>query len=481
MKSNSDRVMMAQRHFQAMLIRFARQEDGIVTVFACFIILIMLMVGGIGVDLMRNEMERVKIQNTVDRAVLAAADLDQTLDPEAVVRDYLAKSNMSDYVGHVTIDEGLNYRTACVDTAPSATPTLYMRLLNVDELPLYAKSCAEERIAKVEISLVLDISGSMDNDNKLETLQDAAGIFIDTVIRDETQDLISISLVPYSEHVNPGKAIFDQLNVNQQHTFSWCLEMDDSDFDTTTLDRSKTYNQMQHYQFNYSSSNSRTDTVCPRYDGPDNDGWDDDALDETITPFSQNATALKDKINDLKPRAGTSIFLGMKWAAAMLDPDFRTITQSLSNSGIVDATFASRPSAWYDDETLKTVILMTDGKNDKSWRLDSDVYTRQDHISHWNNYNYYYYMNSIRRSYTYWASQKYTASIGDRLLQNVCDAAKGKGIVIWSIGFEVDDHGAEEMRECASSNSHFFRVEGVDLADAFRAIARQINQLRLTQ
>ena len=37
------------------------------------------------------------------------------------------------------------------------------------------------------------------------------------------------------------------------------------------------------------------------------------------------------------------------------------------------------------------------------------------------------------------------------------------------------------MRDCASSPSHFFRVEGVEIEDAFEAIARQINQLRLTQ
>jgi hypothetical protein len=37
------------------------------------------------------------------------------------------------------------------------------------------------------------------------------------------------------------------------------------------------------------------------------------------------------------------------------------------------------------------------------------------------------------------------------------------------------------MQDCASSPSHFFRVEGVELSEAFRAIARQINQLRLTQ
>ena len=67
------------------------------------------------------------------------------------------------------------------------------------------------------------------------------------------------------------------------------------------------------------------------------------------------------------------------------------------------------------------------------------------------------------------------------MLGNICDAAKDQGIVVWSIGFEVTNHSAGVMEDCASSASHFFRVEGVEISDAFESIAKQINQLRLTQ
>jgi hypothetical protein len=45
----------------------------------------------------------------------------------------------------------------------------------------------------------------------------------------------------------------------------------------------------------------------------------------------------------------------------------------------------------------------------------------------------------------------------------------------------VTNDSADVMRDCASTPSHFFRVEGIEIAAAFEAIARQINQLRLTQ
>ena len=55
------------------LVSFSRREDGSITVFAMFMVFMMLMVCGISVDLMRNEMTRTKVQNTLDREILAAS------------------------------------------------------------------------------------------------------------------------------------------------------------------------------------------------------------------------------------------------------------------------------------------------------------------------------------------------------------------------------------------------------------------------
>ena len=55
------------------LRRFARDEDGTLIVFAVYIFILILMIGGIGIDLMRFERDRSQLQTTLDRAVLAAA------------------------------------------------------------------------------------------------------------------------------------------------------------------------------------------------------------------------------------------------------------------------------------------------------------------------------------------------------------------------------------------------------------------------
>lgn len=469
-------ILKLLRDLRAIQRRFAHEEKGAITIFACFMVLIMLMVGGMGVDIMRHEMERTRMQAVADRAVLAAADLDQTLDPEVVVRDYFSKSGMADFVSDVQVSEGLNYRTVTVDAAMTMK-TQFMDMLGVEDLGVPASSTAEEKVNKVEISMVVDISGSMNSNDKMDNLKDAASTFIDTVLKPSNEDLISISLVPYSEHVNAGPLIFDEMNVDQVHNYSHCIEFPDDEMDSIVLDTARTYEQMQHYQWNTysiesgSQSNTLYDTVCPRK------GF------ERIIPFSQDATYLKNQVDQLQPRAGTQIFLGMKWGAAMLDPSFRAINTQLVNGDDVDTAFLGRPADHSDVETLKTIILMTDGQNSSSSRISSYYYDEDSEIVHWSNYNFNYYLSRYvnRRYRSGYYYQKYYASLGDTLLDNICDAAKASNIVIWSIGFEVTDHGADVMQDCASSPSHFFRVEGVEISEAFEAIARQINQLRLTQ
>ncbi|THH35695.1 hypothetical protein E4Z66_11435 [Aliishimia ponticola] len=452
--------------------RFARDESGVATIFACFMIMMMVLVGGIGVDLMHAEMERTRLQNTLDRAVLAAADLDQSLKPSDVVTDYFEKSGMEDNLISVTVSQGLNYRTVTA-AAEAVTETQFMHLMGVEELSAPGRSAAEERISKVEVSLVVDVSGSMEWNSKMTNLIDAANTFTTSLLKPESADLISISLVPYSEHVNISPAIFNLLNTNHRHDFSHCVEIPDYEFDNAELDTSLTYDQAQHYQWNYSSSDGNVvdDTVCPHEDY------------ESILPLSQSLSDLQGNINQFTPRAGTSIFMAVKWGAALLDPSTRGIVTSLIGSGQIDNAFSGRPADYSDDETLKTMIVMTDGKNDRSNRIVSAAYGNNSHYVHWSNYNFWWYLNKYVSSkyHKNYYFQKYDADKGDELTEAICTAAKDKGIIIWGVGFEVDSHGESVLKACASSPSHYFGVEGVEISEAFSAIASQINQLRLTQ
>ncbi|MCU0826092.1 MAG: pilus assembly protein TadG-related protein [Tabrizicola sp.] len=78
------------------LLRFRDDESGVMTVFILFIFVLMFVFGGIAVDYMRFEIRRVAMQQTMDRAALAASSLTQTETPQDVVNDYFAKEGLGD-------------------------------------------------------------------------------------------------------------------------------------------------------------------------------------------------------------------------------------------------------------------------------------------------------------------------------------------------------------------------------------------------
>ncbi len=453
--------------------RFRKEEDGVLIIFALFIFVLMLLIGGMAVDFMRFETTRMKIQNTVDRAVLAAASLNQTRPPADVVQDYFDKAGMGAFLDTVTVDQSLNHRTVTAK-ANATINTFFLHMSGINTLTAVTGGTAEERVSNVEISLVLDISGSMGRASsatggpKIDLLRDAAEDFVDSVLKDDSKDKISLSLISYSAQVNAGPDIFNQLNVvgsyiPDTHDYSHCIEFEPSDFNDTALDLSKTYRQGQHFSpYRYFDSDGTiTYPNCPKRDH------------DRILALSQDKSALKDIIDDLEPEANTAIHMGMKWATALLDPSTRPIVDGLIGMNKVENVFSGRPVDYDDNDTIKVIVLMTDGENVNTLRLKSRWYDNVADYDFWN----------TRR--VPWSSRylfyKYTARQADAMLDSICSAAKAKGITVYTVGFEVQNHGANVMRQCATSPSHFFRVEGLEISEAFQAIANQINRLRLIQ
>lgn len=456
---------------------FVDEEDGVMLIIACYFIVIMTFMVGMGADLMRNEMQRTLIQGVADRAVLAAADLDQKIPPEEVVADYFKKSGIPQYMGNVWVspDSGMTSREVRV-TPNAKMKTQFMDTLGVPYLGVPAQAAAIERVNKVEISLVLDISGSMREGDKMASLKEAAGAFFDSVLQEGNEDRVSVSLIPYTAQVNAGPAIFAQLGVNPLHDFSYCVDFEEADFSTVAIDLTKAYEHMQHFQmgsgWNYKGNDVRegldniSNPTCPKREF------------EHITSFSQNKGDLKAQVDQFRPRSNTAIHIGMKWAVAMLDPSWNAVNNAIG----VDSAFNNRPVNYDDSETIKTIVLMTDGENVATNRIAAERYNTESKINHWSNYPLWYFLGRYVRAEDYgdWYYTKYSPEQADAMLKNICTAAKDSGIIVWTIGLETQAHGSSVMRECASSATHFFEVDSSEVKSAFQTIAHQLNQLKLT-
>jgi hypothetical protein len=120
-----------------------RREDGTITTFALMIFILMVAVAGIAIDIMRYETQRVQLQYTLDRSVLAAASVTQPLNPVDVVENYFEISGLENYRLTIDVEEGLNFRRVEA-YAELEINTLFMHMFGVRVLTSPAEGAAEE-------------------------------------------------------------------------------------------------------------------------------------------------------------------------------------------------------------------------------------------------------------------------------------------------------------------------------------------------
>jgi len=357
----------------AALARFRRDESGSLLIFGLFCFVIMLLVAGMALDLMRFEERRTLLQNTVDRASLAAADLNQTLEPYDVVVDYFVKAGLpAPAPSDVTIEAGQynEYRTVDVRTS-EMMDTWFMSMVGIDQLNTPAKSVAEERIGQVEISLVLDVSGSMNSNNRLINLKPAAKAFVDQMFDQVEPGKLSMSIVTYSTQVSMGENLARFVNLTDEHTLSTCIEFEAGDFanhvDSLKLKLAST-GHVYKRNGNFDPFNTSAPTLlnCPTEDNRD------------IIAFSGDRDALKAHIDSLTAGGNTSIDIGMKWGAMLLDPSMQPVVDTLVSEGQLPSEFSDRPYAYKtsgmtnaNDQSMKVIVVMTDGENTTEYAIKS--------------------------------------------------------------------------------------------------------------
>jgi Flp pilus assembly protein TadG len=476
------RKLAAKR--QDIIRNFITREDGSLVVFSLFLIPMMLILGGMAVDFMRYEGKRAVIQDTADRAALLAANLEFTDSGEAaaVVEDYFTKAGLEEYLdGPAIVSENINSRTVEVNVAQPMN-TFFLNMVGINEIDAAAHSVATQGVGNVEISLVLDISGSMGNatkdangnntgETKMEAMQAAATTFINTALQDSNKDRVSLSLVPYSEHVNIGKTMFDRMNTDEKHDFSHCVDFLDSDYSDAGLDPTRIYDQGQHFDHRSTGSTLNTPNCLSE-------------THEQVTAMSQDRVALVNQIALFEPTTMTSIFLGMKWGLALLDPSTKTMV-----SPEADAAFSNRPVAFSTEsesnDTRKVLVIMTDGQNTESTRLKEEYYNSPSHyalwgttpLNNWRSNN----LSTGSHSESDFTENFYSNSEGNALLAASCDAAREANVQVFAIAFEAGTNGEQVMANCATTVNHYFNTNGDDLNAVFLAIAEQVTDLRLTQ
>ena len=154
-----------------------------------------------------------------------------------------------------------------------------------------------------------------------------------------------------------------------------------------------------------------------------------------VVAMTDSKIDLRTAVNGLSTAGVTAGHLGAAWAWGLVSPEWSSIWGGTA------------PAPYNDGRTEKYVILMTDG-----------------------DYNI---VGGVRSNANEAISNQHAA--------NTCTAIKDKGVIVFTIGFQVSNAAKNRLRTCASGNNRFYDANNAQtLRDSFRAIAEEINSLRLS-
>lgn len=454
----------------------ADRRGGVAIIFALSIVALG-MASGLAIDYSRSLSAYEALQQDLDstllylgRAKLQSAEAE--FDAQQAGSEYIQGLRRQK---HGRGDLELNVSTPSpgklVARASLSVPTSFSKLFGIRTMSLDVGAEVSLGDQPVEVSLVLDNTGSMAG-SKLSALKSAAKSLIEIAYEPErAAQNVKIGIVPFAQYVNVG-----QSNRNK----SWMsvpldttqTEAEVCYMDTPVVGQSNCRTQTAtatndgvpytytyeacDYQYGAPVERCYTPTTTHTWDGcAGSRNYPLETLDEQydvpvpgvmnvscpseIAPLTNDRPTLEDQIDAMVATGDTYIPGGLIWGWRLLSKE---------------APYSEAKG--YDERVQgqnvrKLLVLMSDGKNTLS-----PVYP-----AHTGN----------------------DAALADELTLEACSNIKARGILIYSVAFQVDDEGARTvLQKCASGPSKYFDADDErQLNISFQEIARDFSPLRLTR
>lgn len=209
-----------------LLKRLLRNEDGAVFVMMTAGVFMLLAGIGVAVDVGRGQMAQTKLQNALDAAGLAAGASLNSQNLAAEVTKYVNVNFSQGTLGATITNINpvlTNDGQLLTVTATASMPTTIMHIFGRANMQLRAETEVTRTSKGMELAMVLDITGSMNDDGKLGALKTASGDLLDILFGDgiTTADKLWVGVVPFSMGVNIGNSHTDWLNAAIMGTRDW--------------------------------------------------------------------------------------------------------------------------------------------------------------------------------------------------------------------------------------------------------------------
>ena len=422
---------------------FVNDKRGTIAILFGMTLLIVCVAMGLSVDGGRAFMAKSKAADALDAAALAGAralmvgnPTDAQITAEAI--NYFERNFALDAHAGATNDnirvviDRVGYTITIF--ADTHVPTTFGRMAGVNKINFTTKAQASFGVGDLELGLVLDTTGSMNDASnsgtgtpKIDELKVAAGQLFDDLLPDAGHSgNIRIGIAPFSASVNAGGYAAAVTN-------------------GTSTD---------HCVVERAGADAWTDAdpiIAGDYLKPGKSSLND--IDPTeglshapsayaceaapVLPLTSNKATLKAEVNGFQANYWTAGHIGTAWGWYLVSPNWNHVWP-----------VASHPAAYGTKDLTKAIIVMTDGIYNTSY---------------------------------------YNGATSAQQAVDICTNAKAKGVLVYTIGFTSPAGAEATLKACASPDPRtglpgFYHAESeAELTAAFQDIAVKLTALRLAK
>jgi Flp pilus assembly protein TadG len=487
------------------LQRFRRDERGVVLILFTLLVMPLMLIVGVAIDFSQTLVVKRQLSAAVDAAALSLGTQPNLDDEEAEQKaeDFIHAHYPEAAIGRLK-SFSVRREDDMIDVSATAElDTSFLRIAGYDTLNVTVNNRVIRKQNKLEVVMVLDNTGSMAG-TKIAALKTAANELVDILFGTaEESDYVKIGLVPFANAVNVGAdkrgavwldeatpaalngqhvtqngsgITFSLFRVFQELNVAWkgCVRSRDgfdlTDAAPTAADKRTLFtpyfapDEPLIHANNYIGNDTTPQTDFSHYRNRSNvpSGGPNFNCPRAIQDLTNVKTSITSAIAVMAANGQTVIPEGIAWGWRVISPG---------------SPFTA--GAPYDDqETIKAVIVLTDGDNDVNPATNGVFRSKFSSYGFASNGH----LGATDGSQADAVLNQKTATVCANVKADKDGDASDQDIIVYTIVFGVGAGSATEtmMRNCASDPSKYFNSPtGDDLQAAFQSIALGLSKLRV--
>jgi len=457
------------------LNRFAKADCGNISILMGIAVIPMVLAGGAAVDYERAINSKQQLVSSLDSAAIYAANLSNATDAAMTTasKPFLDQNFATNHDATVTTFSVTSSGTAVIAKATLQMNNWFMAIVGQPTTSIVGSSTVQKSGLNLEISLVLDNTGSMNSTNAqtgnaaIDDLKTSAAKFVDMVMP-ATQGTFytKIAAIPYNNSVNLGTsalatAVRGSILSGTGYGAPGHQNYNFTSYTGNNLTYSSSTCATERQGANADTDAAFATSPAGYFYGPA--GYNDCTV-TTLQPLTTDKTSLLNTINAMSAGNSTAGQVGIAWGWYTLSPTVG-IWSGVSAPAGYDKLTTSDPAT----KVRKIMILMTDAEYNSAFCNG---------------------IISAPSSLSGSGSQSYQAScsspLGNSYTQSaaMCAGIKQSGVEIYVITFQLNKSYANRVSlvsSCATDASHIIDADTTSLDGAFQSMANQVLAMRIAQ